>query len=79
MPSRLKFSAAYGFASSPFILSKSRYQPLTHKPTMTADEYLLWLKSLAAQVFPQPGGPYIITCCGFGPHIAALSALIPSS
>ena len=34
--------------------------------------------SLAAQVLPMPGGPYISTCCGFGPHIAARSARMPS-
>ena len=32
----------------------------------------------AAAVFPTPGGPYIITCCGFGPQIAAFKAFTPS-
>ena len=35
--------------------------------------------NLAAAVFPTPGGPYIITCWGLGPHNAARRASIPSS
>ncbi len=35
--------------------------------------------SLAAAVLPTPGGPYMRTCWGFGPHSAALSAFNPST
>lgn len=49
------------------------------KPTMTADEYLLWLKNLASQVFAVSLEDYSVVCQTYYEDGAVENAIVPAS